>query len=313
MNYTRKLFALALAVITAGSLAACSSDPLSSGSNTGGGSRPAAGGGSPIVVGSANFPESIILGELYAKALESKGFTVDRKLNIGAREVYFQQLQSCSIDFMPDYNQALLAFLDPKTTASGTEAVDKALAAALPASLTALTSADAQDNNSVAVTKATADANNLKTIPDLAKVSSDWVFGGPTEWEARTDGYLGLKDKYGVTFKEYRVLDYSGPITISALTKGGINAALLFSTTPEIVANDLVVLKDPDNVIGVNNITPVVCKDHVNSDAKKVINDVTAKLTTDGLTKMNASYVIDKQDANAVAANWLSANGLTGS
>jgi osmoprotectant transport system substrate-binding protein len=286
-----------LAVATLALSACAASDPLNA--STGSAS------GDTIVVGSANFPENVILGEVYAKALERAGFKVERKLNIGAREVLFDQIKNCTLNVVPEYNQALLAFVSPQTKATGTKEVDEALSKALPDNLKILKSSAAQDNNAVAVSAETATKNNIKTLDDLARVAPQWTFGGPTEWESRPDGYVGLKNNYGINFKEYKVLDYSGPITISGLDKGDIQAGLLFSTTPQIKSSGYKVLEDPKNTLGVNNITPLLCTKAVPDKAQSVLDSISTSLTTEDLTAMNASYVIDKQDAADVAETWV--------
>ena len=300
----RNAAVVAAAALTLSTLVGCSStDPLNA-------DQPTTQTGDAITVASANFPESVVLGEIYAQALESRGFTVDRKLNIGAREVYFSQLKSCELSVVPEYNQALLAYLAPEASASGTAAVDEALAAALPAGTAMLDSSSAEDNNAVVVPEALAQEHNLTGVQDLATVSGDWVFGGPPEWEERPDGYAGLGDVYGVKFSEYRVLDYSGPITISALDKGDIQAALLFSTTPQIATNGYRVLADPKNVMGVNNVVPVYCESALNDEAQAVLNEISGALTTAGLTDINAAYALDKKDAEVVAREWLESEGI---
>ncbi|MEA5456782.1 ABC transporter substrate-binding protein [Sinomonas sp. JGH33] len=282
----------------------CASNPLAA-SSTG-----TTGGGQKITVGSANFSENVILGEVYAKALENAGYTVERKLNVGAREVLYGQVQNCSVDVVPEYNQALLAFVAPSTQASGTSAVDAALSEALPSNLGILDSSAAQDNNAVAVKNSTALQHGLKTIEDLAKVSTGMTFGGPTEWKTRADGYAGLQKDYNVQFKEYKLLDYSGPITISALDKGDVDAALLFSTVPQIKSNGYTILDDPKNAIGVNNVTPLICKNAVPENAQSVLDAVSKALSTDALISMNAAYSLDHRDASDVAAEWVGKQNL---
>lgn len=298
MNAPSALKASSVVAAAALTLSGCAaSDPLTA--STGNASS------ETIVVGSANFPENVILGEVYAQALEQAGFKVERKLNIGAREVLFDQIKNCTLNVVPEYNQALLAFVSPETKAKGTQEVDAALAKVLPDNLEVLKSSEAQDNNAVAVTADTAAKNNLKTLEDLARVAPEWVFGGPTEWESRPDGYLGLKKNYGINFKEYKVLDYSGPITISALDKRDIQAGLLFSTTPQIESSGYVVLEDPKDSLGVNNITPLICKKPVSDKAQGILESISSSLTTEELTAMNAAYVLDKEDAADVAEKWL--------
>lgn len=303
---TKKIAALtSLTVLSLAALTACgASDPYASSSSSQNPDSPT------IVVGSANFSENILLGEIYAKTLENQGFTVERKLNIGAREVLYSQVENCSLDVVPEYNQALLAFIAPKVTASGTDEVDAALTGNLPDPLKILKSSVAQNNNSVAVTSETAQKYGLKKIEDLAGPSKDLTFGGPTEWKARADGYEGLVEDYGVNFKEYKNLDYSGPITLSALSKGDVDAALLFSTTPQIETEGFVVLQDPKNTIGVNNVTPLVCASDVPDAAQQALDKVSDALSTEELTQLNKQYILDHRDAADVADEWVSQKGL---
>lgn len=299
----RSITTLATAAAAIGLLTGCAaSNPLASGAGDG--------NSEAIVVGSANYPENILLGETYAQALEAAGFTVQRQLNIGAREVLYNQIKDCSLNVIAEYNQALLSFVSPDATASGTDKVNKALANALPEGLAVLDSSPAEDNNAIAVTGATANSLNLRTIADLASHAPEMVFGGPTEWEARAGGYPALQKSYGVEFKEYRVLDYSGPITLSALEKDDVQAAVLFSTTPQIETAGHVILEDPENALGVNNVIPLVCEDKVPAEARNTLNKISSAMTTEELTAMNAAYSIDKKNAEDVAKEWLENNGL---
>ena len=164
----------ALGVVVALALSACG------GSDKKGGGNPldqkTAGGGGSVVVGSANFPESQLLGEVYAQALEAKGVKVTRKFNIGSREVYYDQVKSGAITVMPEYNGALLTTsVDKTSTAVTTADVNAALKAKLPPALAILDSSQAEDKDSVTVNPQTATKYNLKSIADLksaAPVSS---------------------------------------------------------------------------------------------------------------------------------------------
>ncbi|MFC0582349.1 glycine betaine ABC transporter substrate-binding protein [Micrococcoides hystricis] len=160
-----------MATALALALTACAdSDPLNAGLDSGGP------GENTVVVGSANFPENVILAEIYSQALEAEGFTVERRFNIGAREVMYTQIESCRITVVPEYNQALLAFLDPDASAKGAEEVAEALESSLPEQLTVLDPSDAQDNNAIVVPQELADEHNLKQIPDLAPIAGELVF-----------------------------------------------------------------------------------------------------------------------------------------
>lgn len=293
-------------------LAACGSsdegDPLQAGAGAEEGT---------IVIGSQTFPESALLGEVYSQALEGAGYTVQRQANIGAREVLFGQVETCDINVTPEYNGALLAFVQAGEGGAGevtvpttTEEVDAALAEVLPDGLAVLDSSEAQDNNAVVVTRETAASQGLSALPDLAPVAGQFVFGGPPEFESRQDGIVGLSEQYGVDFQEYRVLDYSGPITVTALRDGDIQAALLFSTSPEIDESGFVVLEDPEGVLGVNNIVPLVCEEAIDDGAREVLDQISAALTTKNLTAMNRAFVIDQRDVEDVASEWLADNGI---
>jgi glycine betaine/choline ABC-type transport system substrate-binding protein len=125
--------------------------------------------GTSLTVGSANFPENVILAEIYAGALSAQGATVKTKLNIGSREKYYPALESGSLDLFPEYTGTILQFIDKEATATSPDEVYAALVKALPANLVALDKAEAQDSDAVVVTKETADKFGLKTIADLAK------------------------------------------------------------------------------------------------------------------------------------------------
>ncbi|WP_051472023.1 glycine betaine ABC transporter substrate-binding protein [Patulibacter minatonensis] len=125
--------------------------------------------GSTLTVGSANFPENVVLAEIYATALKAQGATIRTKLNIGSREKYYPALKSGSLDLFPEYSGTILTYLDKDTTATTSDEVFKALEAALPSNLVALDKSAAQDSDAIVVTKATADKYGLKTIADLAK------------------------------------------------------------------------------------------------------------------------------------------------
>jgi glycine betaine/choline ABC-type transport system substrate-binding protein len=125
--------------------------------------------GVSLTVGSANFPENVILGEIYAQALQAQGATVKTKMNIGARPKYYPALKSGSLDLFPEYTGSILAFIDQGATATSPDDVYAALGKALPSNLVALDQAEAQDSDAVVVTQETADKFKLKTIADLAK------------------------------------------------------------------------------------------------------------------------------------------------
>jgi len=268
------------------------------------------GSGKTVVVGSANFPENVLLAQIYAQALQAKDVTVDVKANIGARELIYKQIESGGLSVLPEYHGALLAYLDKTATATSTEDVNAALKAKLPAGLAILNSSKAEDKDALNVTRATADKYSLKTIEDLKAGAKDLILGGPPEFKTRQQGVVGLKDVYGLEFKEFRSLDTAGPVTVAALSKNDIQVANLFTTDPAIAVNNFVVLDDPKNLFSSQNVTPLINKAAVDSAAQTVLNNVSEKLDTPTLTQLMRQVAVDKKDPDTVAKNWLKSAGL---
>ena len=315
------LAAIGLAAVTACSSSSSSSSaaPAStasapaSASASGGASNPLGGGtaSGSVVIGSANFPENELLAEVYALALQKKGVKVTTKLNIGAREVYYPQVEKGAISIIPEYNGTLLTVeVDKTSSAKTTAAVNAALAAKLPSTLTVLNSASAQDSDSVTVTAATAAKYHLTSIADLKPYAGSMTFGGPPEFKTRTDGLSGLKATYGLTFKGFDPLDTSGPITLSALTGGKVQAADVFTTTPQIVTDKLVSLTDPKFNFAAQNVIPLVYKPALTPTISATLNAVDAKLTTSALLQMDNAVITDKANYTTVAEGFLKSIGM---
>ena len=304
MNRTR-LAVAATAALSVLTLGACGgdSDALSSGDTT-----PAP--SDTIVVGSANFSENVLLGEVYAAALAAKGVKVSKKLNLGSREVYLKALEDGSIDLVPEYNGYLLAYYDPKASGLDADATLSALKSKLPATLSVLDQAAAEDTDAVVVTKATADKYGLTKISDLAPVAKNLTLGGPPEWKTRATGVPGLKKVYGLTFKKFRSLDAGGPLTISALGKDQVQAANVFTTNANIPAKNLVVLQDDKHLFLTANVIPLLTKAKASGTVSAALNAVTAKLTQEALIDLDKQVDVDKKDPATVAKDWLTSNGL---
>ncbi|MEO5878043.1 MAG: ABC transporter substrate-binding protein [Streptosporangiaceae bacterium] len=266
-----------------------------------------AGAGKTVVVGSAGFPENVLLGEIYAGALEAKGVKVEKKLNLGTREVIYNQLKSGGLTVLPEYNGALLAYLDKNAALpTTTEDTDKAVAAKLPAGLKLLEPSPAQDNDSLTVTAETATKNNLKTIEDLKPVAGTFTVGGPPTFEGRFKDKL--KEVYGLTFKGWTPDRSEGANVPTWLKSNKVQVGNIFTTTPAIVINKLVVLEDPKGVFGQQNITPLVNTAGLDAAAEAALNAVSAKLTTDDLLGLMKQIAIDKADPAEVAKTWLAAH-----
>jgi osmoprotectant transport system substrate-binding protein len=311
----------ALAAIGLAAVTACASSSSSSSSSSApattsassGASNPLGGGAASgsVVIGSANFPENELLAEVYALALQKKGVKVTTKLNIGAREVYYPQVEKGAISIIPEYSGTLLTVeVDKTSTAKTTAQVNAALAAKLPSTLTVLNPAPAQDSDSVTVTAATAAKYHLKSIADLKPYASSMVIGGPSEFKTRVDGLVGLKDTYGLTFKSFDPLDESGPITLSALASGKVQAADVFTTTPQIISDKLVSLADPKFNFAAQNVIPLVYKPALTPTISATLNEISTNLTTAALLQMDNAVITDKQNYSTVAEGFLQSIGM---
>lgn len=295
-------------------LAACSSSthttsPTTLGTGNGSSSTSAASGGAgSVIIGSADFTEDELLADIYGDALQSKGVSVTKKLNIGERAVYWKAMQDGSINFIPEYNGSILYYLVPTATAKSTSAVDGALATALGSQFTVLDPAPAQDSDTITVTKATATKDHLTSIGDLAPFASKLTFGAPAAFQTRADGIPALERVYGVKFGTFTALSASGTVTVTALKDGTIDAGDIFSTDPSFAKDGFVALADPKNEFAAQNITPIVASSKVTPTIQSTVNAVSAKLTTAILAALDAE--VGTGDPNVTAQKWLTSEGL---
>ncbi len=294
-------------LIAAVLLAGCgSSNPLGGGA--------ASGDLKSVVVGSADFPESKIVAEIYAQALEANGFNVGRQFGIGSRETYIPAIRDHSIDLIPEYTGNLLQYFDPKSTASDPGDVELALYRSLPGDLSILNPAPANDSDTVTVTEATAQRWNLKSIADLVPHAAEVKFGAPSEFLNREQGLPGLKAKYGLDIRPdnfVAISDGGGPATVKALSGGTVTAANIFSTSPAIPQNKFVVLEDPKNNFLPGNVVPLLSSQKKSDEIKKVLDAVSARLTTKGLTELNASVSGNSGiDPDEAARQWVRENAF---
>ena len=261
-----------------------------------------------VVVGSADFPESKILAEIFDP------FFTTKPAGIGSRETYIPALQDHSIDLIPEYTGSLLKYVDSAATVTAPADVELALLRALPGDLSVLTPSEASDIDTVAVSADTARKWNLTTIGDLAAHSADVKFGAPSEFLNRTEGLPGLKKNYGLDIPERNfvaISDGGGPATVRALVDGTVTAANIFSTSPAIGQNNLVVLADPKNNFPAGNVVPLVASAKKSTDLKRVLDAVSAALTTEALIGLNGSVSGNSGvDPDEAARKWLADNGL---
>ncbi|HEY0238278.1 MAG TPA: ABC transporter substrate-binding protein [Friedmanniella sp.] len=311
MTIKRSLAALGLTITTL-VLAACggggTANPLGSSSAPPSGS---AGGGTPIVVGAANFTESQVLAEVYAQALKAKGLDASTKPPIGSREVYIKALQDNSIQIVPEYTGNLLLFIDKNATATTADELAKALPTALQTdNLKIGTISAAADQDVYVVTKEFSQQNNLTSLADLSKVSSNVVLGGPSELATRAYGPQGLKGIYGATLKQFKPYD-SPAVKTKDLLDGKIQMGEYFTTESAIADNGFVPLADPQSMILPQNVVPLMRSDvAANPQVTAALDPVQAALTTDELTALNKKVDVDKMDPSQVAGDWLKSKGL---
>lgn len=299
-------FTLALA------LASCSGgggDPLASEEPS---ETAAAGAAETIVVGSADFPESSTLAEIYAGALNGAGIDAETKLGIGSREVYLPALEDGSINLIPEYSGALLVGVDPDTEMVDAADIIATLPEALPEGLVILEPSEAENKDAMVVTSATAEKYQLESIEDLAKVCDQLTLAAPAEFAERAQGLKGLEEKYGCVFKEFTPIgDSGGPLTVDALLKDEVQVADIYTTTPAIEENDLVVLADPKQNWPAQQVVPLAAADALTDEATEVLNNVSAQLTTEALIELNQAVSGDqKLDPSEAARMWLEENGF---
>ncbi|MEU5685654.1 ABC transporter substrate-binding protein [Streptomyces venezuelae] len=306
----RTLLGGLLATASVPALAACSGGITSlDGGGSGGG-----GGGSSkngVTIGTANFTENQVLGHLYAAALEAAGVKTNVRPNLGTREILIPALKGGDIDLLPEYQGALLHYLDPKAEATEEGEMQNALAMRLPRGLQILPYGRAEDSDAFVVTRETAKEYGLKSLADLAKHNGKLVIGAAAEVKKRTVGAVGLKDVYGVEFKEFKSLDSSGPLVKGALRKGDVDVANLFTTDTDIAAEHWVVLTDPKNLVPGQHIVPLIADRKADSTVRRALARLGALLTTAQLTELNRLVDKDKKDPEDVAQDWAEQHGIT--
>jgi osmoprotectant transport system substrate-binding protein len=278
------------------------------------GASAAAGVSKPVIrVGSTNFAEQAALGELYAQLVEGLGYKVERKFNLGTREVVFPALESGQIDLEADYLATLLLFVDKNAKpASDAAQMSQALQQALaPKKITALQYAPAVDTNGFVVSQATSEKYNIRKLSDLQPVAAQFILGGAPECPQRPFCLRGLEDVYGLKFRDFKPLDTGGPITVQAVEGGQVQVAEMFTTDAQIQVHNFVLLEDDKHLQQADNVVPIIrdaVLDGAGSDLKTTINGIAPKITTAELTELNKAVGVDKKDPKDVVRAWLAAN-----
>ncbi len=277
-----------------------------------GGNGDAAPSDRTVKIGSKNFTEAVILGELYRQALEAKGYTVELKSSIGSTEIIDQALTSGQIDMYPEYTGTMLTVVfgndEPQEDAEATYEAAKELYEEKGFTLFEMT--PFSDSDALAVTTAFGEENGLESIGDLAQLDT-FKLGGQPEFETRLQGLPGVKERYGI--ENVTFVPFTGISPYEALDQGAVDVAAIFSTDPPLASGDYVVLDDPEANFGFQNVAPVVNQelaDELGDDFRNTIDAVSEKLTEEAIIAMNSAVAIDQRPADEVAREFLEANNL---
>jgi osmoprotectant transport system substrate-binding protein len=269
-----------------------------------------------ITIAAFNFSESAILANIYGKPLQSKGYTVTFKPNLGTREVVQPALLSGEVDSYVTYAATELTFLNlPGDAGQATPDVQQTVTrlrdAYAPKNVGVLDASPAIDANAFAVTKATADKDKLKKMSDLAPYAAQMTLGGPPECPTRPFCQPGLQQTYGLKFKNFKALDAGGPLSKNALANGDVDVALIFSSDGAVQARNFVILEDDKHLQNADNVVPIIRTNKLNDEIKTLWNSISSKLTTDDLIGMNKKADVDKEDPSALADQWLKDHGFS--
>ncbi len=288
--------ALLLGGLTAGALTASAGQPT-------------------VVLGSKNFTEEYILGQLYKQALQAKGFKVTYHQSIGSTEIIDKALTSGQINVYPEYLGTLLSVVFNKTSVPKSPTVALAQAKALDAKrgFTLFTPTPFYDTDQMGVTNATAKKYGLKSISDMKKIPGLSICGFP-EFQTRYAGLVGLKQAYGI--KNAKFVPLAGISVYQELDTGKCIVGDVFSTDPQLASpSKYTILADPKEIFSERSQTVVPevstkLASTLGPKFRQAMNAVSAKLTLPAMIAMNKAVAIDKKSPQAVASAFLKANGL---
>jgi len=269
-----------------------------------------------LTIGSKNFPEQEILGEIYTQALAAAGYKAKSDLSLGSETVALKTLKSGQISGYPEYaSTALTSFfgLEPEEVPSdATEAWEKANAEFEKEGLEAFEPTPFASANAVGLLKTTAEKYDLKTVSDLEGVSEKLSLYGSPECRQRIDCLAGLEKLYGLKFKEFKPVDIS--LRYPVLEKGQADLSILFTTDPQLAAekDKFVILEDDKHVFPAGNIIFVTQKkvaEEAGPDYEATILNVQKGLTLPVMQELDARVELEKQTAKEAAAAYLEAAG----
>jgi osmoprotectant transport system substrate-binding protein len=305
--------ALALALIGA----ACGDDEDTAETDDGGGEAAEVPEGPAISIGAQDFGESLILAEIYEGALGDAGYEVGIQEVGGFRDLLFGAFESGDVNLAPDYVASELEFLNDfagEATSDVDETFDLLQPRLEEMGLVGLTPSEAVNTNAFVVTEETAEEHDLETLSDLAENGADLTLGGPQDCESNAFCIPGLQDVYGLDMSaNFTPLDAG--VVATSLGEGAIDVGLLFSTDGRIAEEGWVLLEDDQGMLAADNVFPVASQELVDAygdDFTGLLDDISAELTTEDLTELNRRYDVDREDAEDIAADWLSEHGFGG-
>ncbi len=285
----------------------------------GGGSESGDGGSGPtITVGSKNFTEQYILGELYAQALEANGFNVEKKLDLGSEQIADKALQNGQIDLYPEYTGTALVAIhgyegeNPPTPEATYQRAKELYAQREPAD-TMLTPAPFNNTYGIFVRKEVAEQRNLKTLADLAKSSPDLTFVTFSEFQNREDGYPNMQRNYpAFDFGDTVIVNSIGGPIYQGVTQGEGDVGVGFTTDGQLASDELVVMEDPKSIWPFYYPAPVVRTEVLeqNPKIKGVLNEVSASLDVETMRRLNGQVDIEHENPDEVAREHLEEKGL---
>lgn len=318
LGFALSALALAAALGGCGGSGSGSSSSTTRAQSSGGAQEEAAarepGAGKPaLTLGTKNFTEELVLGQLYAQALRAKGYTVRLKDNIGASEVVARELEGGGIDGYPEYTGTILSVLahDSRRPANAAQAYARAAAYERRQGAALLAMAPAEDTDVLVTTPAYARSHRLSSLADLARLGSSTTLAGPPEFKGRFDGLVGLTRVYGADRLRFRPVPIGSQY--AALHAGRADVIAVFTTDGELSQGGYELLRDPHKIFGFQNVTFVVRGNVLRREGPefpRTIDSVSAKLSTQALRLMNAAVELDRQSPAQVARQFLAANGL---
>lgn len=321
-NRARAAIAVLLALFLSLGVAACGSDDDDGDTSSEGGGAIVSNpdnGKVTLTVGSKNFTEQIVLGEIYAQALEAAGYKVKKDLNLGSETVALKNVKAGQISGYPEYvSTALTSFFEvepEEVPADATEAYEEAKADFEEEDLTAFPPTPFASANAVGTLKKTAEERDLKTVSDLEGQSEEMTLYGSPECRQRIDCLAGLEELYGLKFKKFVPVDIGLRYTV--LDKGQADLSILFTTDPQLSAqaDKYVILEDDKEVFPAGNViwvtTPEVVEE-AGPDYEKTILQVQEGLTLKVMQELGARVELEKEPAAKVAGEYLESAGYTG-